>query len=152
MDNTFDNKAIADEVREEAGKFADEADNDASLTHEDAKTELSDNDIDKAVDDAQSDGNLVASPGGLSNLTDDAMVVLGLFVKERNRALAVQEVETILKAMQVEIVTDVVDCFTELEGHNLIVECPDEVHTLGETNIYGETFGETGSQSRYRLV
>jgi len=108
--------------------------------------ELSNDDIDKAVAEA-----VVATPRGLSKLTEHALIVLGVFVSHRNRALAVQEVETILSTSPNVPELDVEDCYVELETANLIYACPTEVHAIGDTNVYGETFNQVAEQTRYRL-
>lgn len=84
-------------------------------------------------EDKEADTNVVATPKGVTKLTGDALTVLGLFVKHKNRALAVDEVGTLLDAHQIEIVSEVADVFTELEASKHIRECVLEVHDDGES-------------------
>ena len=81
----------------------------------------------KVHEDKEGDVNVV-SPNGVHKLTEDALTVLGLFVKDRNRALAVDEVEILLVAHNAEVVSDVADVFTELEANKHIHSCPLENH------------------------
>lgn len=89
-------------------------------------------------EDKEADVNRVATPTGVHKLTDDALTVLGLFVRHKNRALAVEEIGILLVAHEAFVKSDVADVFTELEANNHIKECPLEVHDDGE--------------SRYRLT
>jgi hypothetical protein len=89
----------------------------------------------KKFEDKEADTkpHTVVTPKGVNKLTQDALVVLGLFVRHKNRALAVDEMGTLLDAHQVEVTSDVADVYSELEATGHIKECPLEVHDDGES-------------------
>jgi len=82
----------------------------------------------------------IITPEGKHQFSNDTFVVLGVFVADKNRAMAVAEVNTILEANVDPMCwgLKVRDAFKELEAAKLIRECPTEKHENGT--------------SRYRLV
>jgi hypothetical protein len=81
----------------------------------------------------------VVSPLGVNELTNDGLVVLGMFIKHKNRALAVDEMESLLQSFEVTTESEVVDVYTELEAAKYIKECPTEMHNDG-TSRYRLTY------------
>ena len=97
--------------------------------------------------DEEAQSGTIVSPAGVNKVTADAMVVMGVYVRHRSRALAAGEVEIILDGMgHFPLKTDVKDALTELDNLGLIRECPDELHGVEDDGATVEI------QVRYRLV
>ena len=98
------------------------------------------------------------TPQGKKVYSNNQMTVWGVFLKNRNRALAVAEVETILSVTEgVPKDMDVEDAFVELEVGGVIRECPDELHVIVlNSDLMEDTdkteLLDTVEQVRYRLV